>query len=256
MQVFYLSPASGSQFKAVIKLKYPYVLINYMTKLSKHFAKIVRQFCRILLIDSGGFPSSFIYNGYKDSDERYLAFVKSVKADYFVLRDYPCEPQILKKFNTSVRDQIHKTLEHHIKLLDLFERSNLNAQPIPVIQGWKIEDYLYCLDLFDEYGLLGKFDYIAIGSTCRRHQVKYTQRIILTIRKELPKRKRLHAFGVKLSVLRNKAVWDSLYSVDSSAWDYPSRFKQIDHYDYCLNYVNKLKELEIEFAKQGVLNGV
>jgi len=252
MEIFYLDIASGSQCKVCQMLKYPYILINFMTKNSSYYAKIARTFARILLIDSGGFPSSFIHNGYNRSDHEYLYFVRKVRADYFVLRDYPCEPQILQKFNITAKDQIHRTLEHHIKLLELYEQLEIKAQPIPVIQGWEIQDYLYCIDLFKEHGLINRFNYIAIGSTCRRHQVKTTQQIILTVREELPSRIKLHAFGVKLSVLNNKAVWDSLYSADSSAWNFIARWKSLRtsnntlqlSYNMAKDYLIKIEKLK------------
>jgi len=254
MKIFYLSPASGAQFSVVFKLKYPYVLVNFMTKL-RDYAKQVRQYCKVLMIDSGGFPLSFIHNGYNIPDYKYLAFVKTVKADYFVLRDYPCEPQILRKYNVTAKDQIHRTLDHHLKLLEFYERSNVVAIPIPVIQGWEIDDYLYCIDLYKEHGLIGgKFNYVAIGTTCRRRQVKITQRIILTVRSELPNKIKLHAFGVKLSVLNNKAVWDALYSTDSSAWDYKSYFQPINHYRYCVDFINKINALREKFEKVKTLD--
>ena len=223
MEIFYLSPASGTQCRVCQCIGYPYILINYMTKNSTSYAKRARKFAKILLIDSGGFPSSFIYNGYNKSDREYLFFVKSVKADYFVLRDYPCESQILKKYNVTVRDQIHRTLEHHLKLLELYENTDISAEPISVIQGWEIQDYLYCIDIFREHGLI--LDYTAIGSTCRRHRIKQTQKVILAVKDSLPRKVKLHAFGVKLSVLNDKAVWEALYSADSSAWDFYARWK-------------------------------
>ena len=262
LKIFYLSPASGTQCRVCRVLRYPYILVNFMTKNSSYYAKTARTFANILLIDSGGFPSSFIHNGYDRSDLEYLHFVRKVRADYFVLRDYPCEPQILQKYSVTAKDQIHRTLEHHLELLELYERLEIKAQPIPVIQGWEIDDYIYCIDLFKEHGLIDRFDYIAIGSTCRRYQVKTTQQIILTVREELPSRIKLHAFGVKLSVLDNKAVWDALYSADSSAWDFIARWKSLRtsddtsllSYNLALNYLAKIENLRRIFSSQLVLS--
>ena len=110
--------------------------------------------------------------------------------------------------------------------------------------------------------MIDRFDYIAIGSTCRRHQVKTTQQIVLTVRKELPSRIKLHAFGVKLSVLDNKAVWDALYSADSSAWDFIVRWKCLRSsdnvfelsYSLALDYLDKIKNLRRIFSSQLVLS--
>ncbi len=259
MKIFYFSPASGTQCRVCQMLNYPYILLNFMTKNSSYYARTARSFAKILLIDSGGFPSSFIHNGYNRLDHEYLHFVRKVRAGYFVLRDYPCEPQILKKFNVTAKDQIHRTLEHHLKLLELSECMGIKAKPIPVIQGWEIDDYLYCIELFREHGLIR--DYIAIGSTCRRHQVKTTQQIILTVRSELPGKVKLHAFGVKLSVLDDKAVWDALYSADTSAWDFIARWKNLKtsdntfqlSYNLALDYLAKIEMLRRKFENQAVL---
>lgn len=262
-QVFYLSIATGSQTRVAQHVKYPYILVNFMTKNAYYCAKTTRRYAKTLLIDSGGAPESIIKNnGYNRSDIEYLHFVRVVKADYFVLRDYPCEPQVLRKFNVTVKDQIHRTLDHHLKLIELYERSEVKATPIPVIQGWEVEDFLYCVDMFKEHGLLN-FDYIAIGSTCRRHQVKQTQKIILAVREAVPRKIKLHAFGVKLSVLDHKAVWDALYSADSSAWDFLSRWKDWRNsngdniFDQSLkmlnSYLNRLNELRKKYSSQMTL---
>jgi len=250
VKIFFLSPASGSQHKAVTSIKYPYVLINYMTKNNRPPPSV-----RILFVDCGGFPSSFLYGGYTSSDEDYLRYVKNVNATMFALRDYPCEPQILQKYNVTPIDQIHKTLDNHLKLLELIEKFNVFSRPIPVIQGWELDEYLYCLDLFKEHGLI--FDYIAIGSLCRHSATKTIRKIILTLRKELPRWVKIHAFGVKLNVLKDKATWDALYSVDSSAWDFWARFEKLKSneresktLETLKEYLQKISKLKTLFEKQ------
>ena len=183
MQVFYLSVASGSQKRTVEALDYPYVLVNFLTK-----TNTPPKSAKVLFVDSGGFHSSFVHGGYNKSDAEYLHFVRKTKADYFALRDYPCEPQILKKHNVTVKDQILRTVNHHIKLLDLAKKYELSAKPIPVIQGWEIGDYLFCLDKFREHGLIGNgFDYIAIGSLCRRHATTFVDKCLSEMDKVVDK---------------------------------------------------------------------
>ena len=98
--------------------------------------------------------------------------------------------------------------------------------------------------LFKEHGLIDKFDYIAIGSTCRRHKTKEVRKIIMTLSKEL-KGKKLHAFGVKLSVLDDFNIWNALYSCDSSAWDF-KKPKQ-NSLQYCLEFLRKLESYKEKF---------
>jgi hypothetical protein len=219
MMLFYLSVASGTQRKVAEHLKYPHILINYMTK-----SNTPPKCARTLFVDSGGFPSSYIHNGYSKTDEEYLRFVMKHRADYYALRDYPCEPQILRRHGVTVRQQIERTLTHHLKLLDMHEKMSVHAVPVPVIQGWRMSDYTECIDLFREHGLLA--EYMAVGSLCRRHQVKKIRRIILSVRKELPSWVRLHAFGTKISVLKNQDVANAIYSVDSSAAEFSARLRR------------------------------
>ncbi len=254
MKIFFLSVASGTQKKTAEALNYPYILINFMTK-----ANTPPKTARVLFVDSGGFPSSFLYNGYNKSDEEYLNFVLKHDATYFALRDYPCEVQIIKKHDTTPENQILRTVEHHIKLLDLSEDYGLEGRAVPVLQGWETDEYLYCLDLFREHGLIR--DYMAIGSLCRRHAEKQIRKIILTVRQELPDWVKLHAFGTKISVLRNKAVWDAIYSVDSGAWDFDARWKRYTQrirakstFEASLKcakeYISKINRLHANFSKQ------
>lgn len=259
MEIFYLSVASGTQRKVAESLNYPYVLVNFMTKNNKP-----PRCAKVLFVDSGGFSSSFICNGYNKSDREYLYFVKKTKAKYFALRDYPCEPQILRKYNVTVKDQILRTLDNHIKLLDLLEDYLLKAKPVPVLQGWEVEDYLFCIDLFREHGLVGNgFDYIAIGSLCRKNTTTQIKKIILTIRKELKDSIKLHCFGTKISVLNDLAVWKAVYSVDSMAWDFNARWKRYMEKikastfeaskEFAIDYLLKIEKLRNKFEQQQTL---
>ena len=218
MRKFYLALASGSQVTTANKFKFQNILINYQTKISSSFKR--KSYHQSIFIDCGGFSSSLIAGGYRTSDEDYLQFVQKVKADMFALRDYPCEPDILKKWHRTVADHIEMTVNHHIKLLELC--TNIEAKPIAVLQGWNVNDYLYCIDRFRDQGLITK--YIAIGSICRRGSQKQIRKIVNTIREEL-KNVKLHGFGISLNALRYKDVWDSLYSADSGAWDFASRWR-------------------------------
>ena len=148
-----------------------------------------------------------------------------LQADLYALRDYSCEIEILKKHKTTVREQIIRTFEHHLKLLELHDKLNVKSQPVPVIQGWNIEDYLYCTDIYRDHGII--MDYMAIGTLCRRGMTKTIRKIILTIKNELPTWVKIHAFGVKIKVLGNKAVWNSTYGFDTSSWSLDGRWSSL-----------------------------
>lgn len=220
MEKFYFSLASGSQRKTARILNYPNILINFMTRQNTPPKYPYER----LFIDSGGFFSSMQAGNYTKSDNEYLKYVMAMNPAFFALRDFPCEPELLKKHNRSVRQHIDMTVENHCHLLDLLPDYDIDATPIPVLQGWSVEDYLYCIDLFRERGLIT--EYMAIGSVCRRTGVNEIRRIIISIKDNLPAGTKLHGFGVKLTALYDMTIWKALYSVDSGAWDYVARWKK------------------------------
>lgn len=221
LQRFYLSLAAGSQIKTARRLNYPNILINFMTKTNQP----PKYPYKSLFIDSGGFYSSMLSGGYTKTDDVYLQYIEKVMPECFALRDFPCEPQLLKRHGLTVKQNIRRTVDNHIALLDLLPNYCVNSEPIPVIQGWKKEDYLDCIDAFKEQGLIS--NYMAIGSVCRRTAVNNIREIIISVRDNIPAWIRLHGFGVKLTALKDLAVWNALYSVDSGAWDYEARWKKL-----------------------------
>jgi hypothetical protein len=259
MEHFYLSLASSAQHKTAITLQHPDILINYMTKLNKPPQYTYKN----LFIDSGGFHSSLKHGHYTKTDEEYLEYIEQYQPRYFALRDYPCEPELLKTHNRTVKDHIHMTLDNHLKLFDIMDDYQFNSQPIPVLQGWEIEDYLYCLDMFNQHGLIN--DYVAVGSVCRRNADKDIKKVFRQIRTELPSKIKLHGFGVKFSILRDKEMWDTIYSVDSGAFDYAARMARLNdgvlsHLSWeeaCIvmgkEYVEKINYLRCKHEGQGVL---
>ena len=88
---------------------------------------------------------------------------------------------------------------------------------LPVIQGYTIEEYLSCIDQYDEAGLVS--DYWAIGSICSRKGDPHKIRNIITKIKERLDSK-LHAFGLGIPFLRDPQVFQAIYSSDSAAWNW------------------------------------
>ena len=210
---FFFGCADGSTKKAFESTNIENVMISYATK-NKTAPKTTKK----LFVDSGAFSFFFYKNGYNTSHREYLSFVEKKNAYLFANRDFPCEPQLLKKYKTTVKENQKRTINNQIELMDLIddEFPHLKDKFVAVIQGWQIEEYLYMLDKMKEQGLLTRR--IGIGSICRRGQDNEIRKIIFEIRANLPKKYELHAFGVKFSVLKFKDVWDALTSVDSSAF--------------------------------------
>jgi len=200
--------AGGSQRKALRHLRERDVLLSYATGIDP-WGEIDNLF-----IDSGGF-SLMLETGEHDPVSEYMAFVEEHDANYAALQDYPCEPSILEKYDRSVKDHQYMTVEAAAENLAYIQDNNIDVEPVAVLQGWEVDDYLECIDLFRDAGVMT--DYIGVGSVCRRNAEEDIRDVLTTIRSELPD-KEIHAFGVKKSVLRYPDVWAALSSVDSSAW--------------------------------------
>jgi len=114
---------------------------------------------RSVMLDSGAFGSAFWDGGYTYGTEDYLTVVQRVKPEWWVTMDYPCEPNVLQDIPT--RQRIDRTIEN---------TATLSAAPLsgflPVIQGWQIEDYLYCVERMEQADLIREV--MGIGSICRR----------------------------------------------------------------------------------------
>jgi len=256
MEKLYLSISCMTQFKALESLKYQYVLISFSTK----FNKKVPYWTNNVFIDSGGYGIILQYGRYTSSDEEYLKFIEVNRPKYFALRDYACDKRVLKKWNRTSKQHIDMTVDHHLRMLDLIDKFNIDSQPVPVLQGSNLYDILECLDLFKEYNLL-KYDLIALtGTIAKDLSISEAENVIVTLRKEIPRKNKLHLFGIKLNLIKNFAIYKSIYSADTSNWDYISRWKIMNKYNnigakyecsvMCAKeYIKKYNEIKSKFDK-------
>ena len=213
---FFYGAASGSSRKALRQLEEPNIMINYATHNNSVWEGIENLF-----IDSGGYSFMKGKGEYSTSDKEYLQYVENNKPDFFALRDYPCETEVLEEHDTTVRKHQEKTTERHRNLLELLEIFDIDAQPVSVIQGWKLEDYLRHINQMKQKGVLT--DYVAIGSVCRRNKDEEIREIVNAVSSRIGDRK-LHAFGVKSNLLRFEDMRKNLDSADSNAFDMSSRY--------------------------------
>src|SRR5690606_9297298 len=89
----------------------------------------------------------------------------------------------------------------------------------PVLQGYTLDEYLRCVDLYDRAGVdLTREPVVGLGSVCRRQGTAEAERIIATL---ASMGLRLHGFGFKLQGLVR--VGRLLASADSMAWSYDAR---------------------------------
>lgn len=181
------------------------------------------------MIDSGGAPQTIItHGGHPDTVHDYIDYLRNPPTRYgddiddvfikqFALRDWPCEPSVREALGLSVEELQYRTLIDHINMMDAYEKSNISAQPVAVLQGWSIDDYLRCIDLFRDHGLLT--DTLAVGTLCGRQDTLLIRNTSWRIARNLPSRINLHGFGVKLSALSQPDAIQIFESVDTAAWD-------------------------------------
>jgi hypothetical protein len=181
------------------------------------------------ILDSGGFSFLKKYGKYPMSEAEYFKHALLLNPYLIVSMDWMCEPTIIKKTGLSVKKHIENTVFSLWTILNHVEKAHPKEKNgasfnspffssdfiLGVIQGWSIEDYLFCIDLLREQGLI--LPYMGVGTLCRRNSEKQIIRILRHIKRELPDVK-LHGFGVKTSVLRYPEARELLYSVDSAAW--------------------------------------
>lgn len=103
--------------------------------------------------------------------------------------------------------------------------ANMLPAPVPVIQGWRPDDYLRSLDLLEKVWSrwepwLARPALIGVGSVCRRH-LHHPEHGLLAVLARLetamPSGSRLHLFGVKGPSIAHLKAHGWIASVDSMA---------------------------------------
>jgi len=180
-------------------------------------------------LDSGGFTCLNRFGDYPWSLEDYLSLIWHYKPDYVATMDYPCEPEINRRIYLGSSEQskaletnkerIRATVDNATWLLE--QDVPAPTTVVPVIQGYTLEEYLSCIDLYERRGVFDIVDYVAIGSMCRRGAEKEIERLVVALTDYVWSTHsdvRFHLFGLKLSALKRKAIFDRTHSVDSAAW--------------------------------------
>jgi hypothetical protein len=168
-------------------------------------------------LDSGGFTELSMYGGWRTSESEYIEAVCRYQEEIGSLAwaapmDWMCEPQMLEKTALSVREHQERTVANYLTLRE-------HGPFIPVLQGWRLEDYEHCVALYHSAGVqLKTLPLIGIGSVCRRQR---TSEIGMIVRTLASGGLRLHGFGVKKHGLARYG--GALASADSMAWSYAAR---------------------------------
>ena len=171
-------------------------------------------------LDSGGFTELSLFGGWRTTPSEYAAAVARYAAEVGPLawaspQDWMCEPAMLARTGRSVADHQAATVDNYCTLRQLAP----GLPFIPVLQGWRLGDYLACLDRYAAAGIdLAAEPLVGLGSVCRRQASGEIGAIVAEL---AAAGLRLHGFGVKQRGLARYA--DRLVSADSLAWSYAAR---------------------------------
>ncbi|QLG30154.1 hypothetical protein HUG10_21440 (plasmid) [Halorarum halophilum] len=231
--------SSGAQRKAIRVLSHGFderepdelaVMLNYATKNNQLLTpKGLELLLNVdaMFIDSGGYSFFESKGEYTTSDEAYLRYVARAQPDYFALRDYPCEPDILDERDTTVTCHQQLTTEKAQILLELMDEFEIQAMPVAVVQGWAPSDYQDHLRQLYRAGVLDQVEYIGIGTLCCREDVGQIATIVKAVRDSVGPDFKIHGFGVKREALERPDVVENLDSADTLAYSMKPMYDSI-----------------------------
>lgn len=170
-------------------------------------------------LDSGAYTELERHGRFRDSPAAYAERVQ-VYADevgrlaWAAPQDWPAAPPALAKTGLTVAEHVERTVQSYLDLREL------SPHVIPALQGWRVEDYLTCVELYRQAGVdLALAPVVAVGSIAPRQGTPEAGRIVRALA-ELGLR--LHGLGVKTWGLL--AYGHLLESADSFAWSLDARF--------------------------------
>lgn len=182
-------------------------------------------------MDSGAFTEVSTHGCYRTQPEEYAIEINRLAAinpglQAAVSQDWMCEPWIVAKTGLSVAEHQRLTIERYDMLLALVDRVYL----MPVLQGYRIEDYLSHIDQYGDR--LAHGAYVGVGSICKRNSdMRQIEAILDAIKRKRPDL-RLHGFGLKATALGSGIVREHLHSADSMAWSFAARKRGGDSNDW------------------------
>jgi hypothetical protein len=186
-------------------------------------------------LDSGGFTALRDHGGWRlDADDygsmvvRLMDECGMIRPDFAAPQDWMCEPWVIaggvhngQRFaGTGLNTRLH--IEFTVENF-LYLREEFYFVPwIPVLQGFHLDDYLLCEQMYLDAGVDLKAGLVGLGSVCRREATAEIEEIVRTFH---AKGYRLHGFGVKTDGLRRYGRM--LASADSMAWSRVARLQEI-----------------------------
>jgi hypothetical protein len=177
-------------------------------------------------LDSGGFSELSLYGEWRTSPGEYVTAVARYdeeigRLEWAAPQDWMCEPFMLDKTGLSIAEHQRRTVENFLELSDLWPGVSDEEIPfMPVLQGWRSDDYLRCAELYEAAGVrLAEYPVVGVGSVCRRQATGEIAAVFRRLKAELDIN--AHGFGVKTSGLATYGR--ELGSADSMAWSFEAR---------------------------------
>lgn len=179
-------------------------------------------------LDSGGFTELSMFGDWRTTPAEYVTAVGRYDTQIGNLgwaapQDWMCEPHILAKTGLTVAEHQARTVANYLDLRRRWADAADSESPfVPVLQGWRLSDYLACVDRYGEAGVdLRTVHTVGVGSVCRRQA---TAEIVDILGALAERDLWLHGFGMKTEGLR--ASRHLLQSADSMAWSFNARREQ------------------------------
>ena len=169
-------------------------------------------------LDSGGFSELSMYGEWRTSQKQYMdeldRFMTIGNMQWCAPQDHMCEPWIIAKTGQTIETHLQKTVESYIAL------KSSGYPVIPVLQGWTMDDYERCANLYAHNGVdLNSCNTVGLGSVCRRQA---THEIGEIAQWGYGNGWALHGFGVKAAGIAKYGQY--LKSADSLAWSFAGRY--------------------------------
>lgn len=209
-------------------------------------------------LDSGGFTELSIHGEWRTTPDAYVEATYRYRdamgrLDWASPQDWMCEPHMLDKTGKTVAEHQALTVANYLRLRELAP----DLPFIPVLQGWTLDDYVACVDLYADAGVdLQECPTVGVGSVCRRQssvEIEHIMRELHSLGL------RCHGFGVKMSGLRRYGCY--LQSSDSMAWSFNARWEDplpgCTHRkcNHCLKYALAWRERLLAQAAKSQLAG-
>jgi hypothetical protein len=182
---------------------------------------------------------------YPWSYHQYIEVASLLRPTWWSAPDLCCEPELSAGDPEVIRHRLNVTgtlLEGTLRIVYEWQNelakscnstvvADLIKPPVPILQGWTKDQYLYSLDLTMQVWerwqpWLAPPKLIGLGSVCRRttsHPEHGLYAILQSLDGKIPQGSQLHLFGVKGAALSEVKKLPWVASIDSMAFDLGAR---------------------------------